>query len=429
MSKGRKPQHFRDRNGVEIHGLARRPSDDRWRIIATGYTWTEPDEDKAIRKFRKLIGEKVFDGLGLSPEDIAFLRMSPADIIDSNAATAIGRGFALVGKADEAWPRFWRYVAEQIRTKPKWVAEQTGIEEIGYLSKLKPIVPAPLPATLRKTFEDYSKATRKHIRETLRAWDEFIEATKIEAIEDIDNELAVAYRDEVYARDLAPKTQKNLFVGVRAILKFNQKRAIATETIEKALIALKLLTPNGTSLTFDPKPISVDDFQKLLGKATGDMRAFVLLMLNCAMYMQEAIRLQWSDINNGCLVTNRQKVGKCIRAAVLWPETIEALNNIERKGDHIFISSYGTPIGISGMEKRFRMMRGFLDVSSSQLRDGAATAAAQAKVPAKFQSLLLGHRCGIGDHYVKRDPSQVKAATDAVHDFYFGKGNATEMPK
>ncbi len=50
-----------------------------------------------------------------------------------------------------------------------------------------------------------------------------------------------------------------------------------------------------------------------------------LFMLNGAFYIQEVIRLEWADINNGCIVTNRAKTGDCVRICVLRRETTEAL--------------------------------------------------------------------------------------------------------
>ena len=47
---GRKPNHFVDKNNNQIKGLARR-KDGRWRVIGTGQTFVEPDEDLAIHKY------------------------------------------------------------------------------------------------------------------------------------------------------------------------------------------------------------------------------------------------------------------------------------------------------------------------------------------------------------------------------------------
>jgi integrase len=185
---------------------------------------------------------------------------------------------------------------------------------------------------------------------------------------------------------------------------------------------LALLSPSETTVSIDPRPIEVADWKKLLAKAQGDDRAMVLLMLNCAMYLQEVIKLQWSDVREGCLVTHRAKTGKCVRVAVLWKETLDALVEVARRGPFIFYNYAGVPLGIKGAEKRFRDLRNAagVGVTSSQLRDGAYTAAVEANVTSNLCQLLVGHRSGIADHYVKRKPTMVAPACTAIYIAYFG---------
>lgn len=170
------------------------------------------------------------------------------------------------------------------------------------------------------------------------------------------------------------------------------------------------------------------DFRALLDAAKGDDRAMILLMLNAALYLQEVVSLEWGDLNNGCLVTHRKKTGKCVGVAVLWPETLEALSAVKKQGDAIFFSEQGAPLNVSGAGKRFRKVRKAAklttkdgraeDVTASQLRDGACTAAVQANVTGDLCKLLVGHRSGIADQYVKRLPSMVAPACEAIHRAY-----------
>src|SRR5687767_14875785 len=55
--RGRRAAHYRCSDGKVINGLARRPSDGRWRVIGTGATFVEPDELKAIGRFREITGQ------------------------------------------------------------------------------------------------------------------------------------------------------------------------------------------------------------------------------------------------------------------------------------------------------------------------------------------------------------------------------------
>jgi hypothetical protein len=86
----------------------------------------------------------------------------------------------------------------------------------------------------------------------------------------------------------------------------------------------------------------------------------------------------------------------------------------------IFYNYAAAPISIKGAEKRFRALRdrAELDATSSQLRDGAYTAAVEANVTSNLCQLLVGHRSGIADHSVKRKPTMVAPACEAIRTLY-----------
>jgi hypothetical protein len=44
---------------------------------------------------------------------------------------------------------------------------------------------------------------------------------------------------------------------------------------------------------------------------------------------------------------------------------------------------------------------------------------AKAGVPDKLFAIAMGHRSGISDHYVKRNPLMVQPACDAIHSAYY----------
>ena len=57
----------------------------------------------------------------------------------------------------------------------------------------------------------------------------------------------------------------------------------------------------------------------------------------------------------------------------------------------------------------------------SDIRDGAYTAAVQKKgVQFEHARILAGHRTGMSDHYIKRDPEMVADACRAIEERYFG---------
>jgi integrase len=427
--RGRKAEHHRAADGTIINGLARRPSDGRWRIIGTAITFTEPDEALAIHRFRtwqaKQTGEKIAIPVAVL-DDVnkagAVLRKAVESHrvvlnvpMDHRKKATVSR----VVYGDEVWAFF----REQILTRPDFVAEKTGVAKLAWFDQWKPPTPVPELAELEQIWSDKFNSSPEQKRKCPTAFKDFCEVAGIAGIRDIKPETVVAYRDAVYARNLTGKSQSNLFTRVRRYLAFFRDRAIAIDEINQAMGYLGLLTPNETTVTLDPKPVDTADWKKLLAAADGDDKVMVLLMLNCAMYLQEVIKLRWEDIKDGCLVTHRAKTGKCVRVAVLWKETLDALSKVKRRGPFIFYSYAAEPLGIKGAEKRFRDLRDAakVDVTSSQLRDGAYTAAVEANVTTNLCQLLVGHRSGLADHYVKRRPSMVAPACDAIHRAYFAK--------
>ena len=56
----------------------------------------------------------------------------------------------------------------------------------------------------------------------------------------------------------------------------------------------------------------------------------LLLMLNLCLHFDEVLDLEWGDfdLKAGTFCTRRNKRGRVIRAATLWPETRAALRGI-----------------------------------------------------------------------------------------------------
>jgi len=211
---GRPSKHFVDpKRGKPIVGLSRRPSDGRWRIIGTQTTFTEPDEQKAIARFQKLTGELKYEGLPAATAE--WLQTPAREIVDRNAVSEVSNGFGLVGKPDEAWQRFWKYVANEINSRPQWVAEQTGIEQIGYLNELSKPKPLPTFKQLESVWMEHSLTNTENKRKIVIDWRDFVKVTGIKSLEEITPEVAAKYRDAVHKRKSAGKTQSHFFGYVR----------------------------------------------------------------------------------------------------------------------------------------------------------------------------------------------------------------------
>jgi integrase len=404
-AKGRPPKPF-VWQGKHIDGLRRRSHDRRW-ILSDGRTFTEPDPAKAVQRFYQMTAHP------LAP--VRALRDEINAIIEANER------------------EYWQDVAERLRATPQRAAELSGIESLAYLPSLKP--PQPLPAVdqLKQWWEQGTTSGNDQKRKVTAAWLDFVAFTGIKRLEDITPQVVRTYRDHV-RETVGGKTQLNTFTAVRRMVTFaRDEKEFEPEDADKILRMLALLTPNQATVKLDPRPISVADFHNLLAQAEGDDdRALLLVMLNCALYTQEAVRLEWEDfdLDAGTFATRRAKTGKVPRVATLWPATVTALRGIRRRGPHVFYSALGLPLKVSGAEKRFRKMRSAATlpatVTASMLRDGAYTAACNAPgVDERFVRALAGHKSGMPDHYVLRHPAIVRPACEAVREHYLGGAGQT----
>jgi integrase len=455
--RGRKPQHYQLPDGSYVHGLARRPSDGRWRIIATGYTFTEPDPQLAVHKFYAMTARQKRETVEIpfaaasTPQEIADVirhHIKPGEMKQPESlrdlfeqyfpeeARTLETGAPLFLKvqadgryefhqnpvdADAFYPWLRRFILDN----KKMIAERTGLAEIAYLTDLRPPEPEPTFDEIEKNWETHTTTDGEERRKVLADWRRFVDDTGVKTISEITDPVCRDYMTAVRKAGLSGKRQQHLFNRARRMLRFAAQNGMGKAACKRALESMELLKPGDVVISINPKPIDPADFQKLLAKAEGDDRAMLLLTLNAALHLKETADLNWSDIRDGCLVARRKKKGKFLRLAVLWPETLAALAKVPRKGDRIFYGQSGEPITVSGAGKRFRAIRKAAglsdDVTSDTLRDGASTAVAEANVSDTLHSLYMGHRApGMRDVYAARNPKMVQPACDAVYRKYFG---------
>jgi len=422
MKTGRKQRHHIAADGNPIVGLSKQP-DGRWRVIGTSIRFSEPDEAKAIAKFRELKNPDI----KAKYERPTNVLRDPGIFSSDTQWIELNRGFAVFHEK-----RFFAWIGEQIRTKPQWMAEQTGVERLAYLPLAKPQQPLPKPAELRSLFETHYKKSVEQKKKVLKAWDYFVEEIELKTLDEIDPELVVAFRDTLHEA-YGPKTQSHVIGGIRRVFTLAKGRAVAVDAITRiqGYIAPELLHPSEETVVSNPKPVDVDDFHKLLDAAVDPQdRAMVLLMLNAALYVKEVIGLRWDEINNDCLLTRRNKTGRQLRAAVLWPETIEALNALPHNRDEIFVSYAGEALKQCGGHRRFMRIakKAEVAVTGSQLRDGAYTEAVAANIQSQLSNIFVGHSSGMDDRYVLRNPKIVKPCCDAVYAAYFAKDKTGQKP-
>jgi integrase len=414
---GRKPKPYVTSDGEIVAGLAREV-DGRWRVVATGQRYTEADEAKAIAKFRQLT---AVEQIGLPIREFK----------GAGGQTMVQYAFADEGTA-------WAWFRDQLVRDAAYVAKMTGIKQLANLDRMALPRPSIRLSQLLAIYKRNSEATQKTKNEVIATWESwFVKLTGATTLADLTQEKLRAFRKTVVAK-LSPATVSLYFGRIRTVLNTAWKTddSIDVEQINALKVRMKVLFPPANDDRNDPHPISREDFHKLLTAAQETQtpeiwRAMLLMSLNAALYMEDVCGLRWDelDLEAGTYLSRRKKRGLCIRAAVLWQETIEAIKALPRRGTspYVFVSKHGTRFSrnsrINVFAKVLRVKAKISpDVTWSHLRDGAYTEASLAEgLDPKYARLLAGHAGhGLEDKYVKRNPRAVKPATDAVYAAYFG---------
>ncbi len=181
------------------------------------------------------------------------------------------------------------------------------------------------------------------------------------------------------------------------------------------------------------------EIKKLLSKASGQMRAIVLLGVNAGYINVDVSRLNRSDIKNNVIdIPVRVKTGMA-RQCPLWPETVNAIKSIESirpdsldplDADAVFIAPSGKRWTKDYLCHEFRKLCEAAKVyvegrGLANLRLVFRTVAGGAG-DTEATDLIMGHRPGKGSaavNYIgKIDTARLRKVVNHVRQWLFGKG-------
>lgn len=415
MAMGRRTKpHRQSWDDKSVDGLYKCP-DGRWRCWVKGKDtkFTEPDERRAIARFRQLTGQ---------PEQV-IVPIQPKRIRDLADMAKAGGTHGLI-EGD-----LWAYVREELLDRPAWVAKMVGIPELANLAHMDlPKPPLKLNALLEiyQTHADVKADTK---REAGKTFEDFMAITGAKTLADLTTETLSLYRDTIKQRVSSPGTIQAYFGRVKWIIAFAKTEGQDAAQIDAALSRMAVLKAPKDKRVHQPTPVSREAFHKLYTTAAmsfPDWQPRLLVMLNLCLHFDEALDLEWTDfdLDAGTFCTKRNKRGRVIRAATLWPETIAMLRAIPHTGSpFVFVSTHGTRFNAKGQWKTWHKLRqaaGCPNAQMDDVRDGAYSAACAAPgVDEKYARLMAGHRShGLQDNYVARNPAIVKSACDAVYQTY-----------
>ncbi len=146
------------------------------------------------------------------------------------------------------------------------------------------------------------------------------------------------YRRKLIKMGKAAHTINNVIATVKAMYNWAMDNEVI-DSIPNLKAIKKVATPKVERPTF-----SMPQIQKLLHKASIQMRAMIWLGLNCGFGCTDCAELHWDnlDLKNSRVRFPRGKTG-IDRNLPLWPETVMALKQVSKLGKLVFYTSRGNP--------------------------------------------------------------------------------------
>ncbi|MHC4682219.1 MAG: tyrosine-type recombinase/integrase [Planctomycetota bacterium] len=203
-----------------------------------------------------------------------------------------------------------------------------------------------------------------------KAWlGRFIEDHPRLRIADFTVEKFSIWKISLRKRDYSPESINHYLSAVRAMFAFAEE----TDLLEKAPKLGRIKNERIPKTGSKNKPIyTLDDLQKLLGKADLKLRTMIMLALNCGFGPKDLQDLVWDDIQGERIALPRSKTDVW-QTYLLWPETGELLDKIReqrnmlvarmaKKGvrhndcGHVFVTRFWRPWNKDAIAEQFRKL-------------------------------------------------------------------------
>jgi integrase len=290
---------------------------------------------------------------------------------------------------------------------------------------------------------------RQTITEMKQIWKYFCDAigktTVGEIVKSDINKYANHVLTEFHADSYSTTWVHKRFSYVKQIFNFGAKEFDSHELDQVKNWCQSLLTSPEMVIQNHAKLIKPEEFRLLLSVSNDFEKAVLLMSMNCGYYATDLanVRLDCIDWQNKTVVFGRNKTGHVHRAAVLWDETIEALQTVCGHGNKSVFQNpeTGAPYNKFYFSKLFaKVLKTAVDkikndnlkttidakLVHSNCRDSVQTICSiKGNGISQSCDAVLGHRqAGVTGMYT--DPAtypQIAAdACQAVHDYYFGAG-------
>ena len=186
---------------------------------------------------------------------------------------------------------------------------------------------------------------------------------------DLTVEMFAAWKVSLRRRKYSPQSINHFLTAVRSLFAFAEEADLMERIPKLKRIKNEKLPPPGSN----EKPIyTTEEIGQLLGHADTQLKAMLLLGLNCGFGPKDIQDLTWGHIKADRVTLPRSKTGIC-QTYLLWPETLRALEGlrghrrelIERMAKrgrdrtdegHIFITRFWKPWNKDSVAEQFRRL-------------------------------------------------------------------------
>ena len=188
----------------------------------------------------------------------------------------------------------------------------------------------------RATIEEISHRHFYDLKSRLREFAKFIGPNQ--KVSEITTLQVQSYRQKLIKEGKRPDTLNTKLSAVKSLFNWASENEVVEQGPNLKAVK-KVPTKKAERQTFTPIEI-----QRLLEHAGVQMRAMILLGLNCGFGCTDCAELRWKnvDLGRGRVDLPRRKTG-IHRNLALWPETMEALRQVPRTGDRVFYTKQGNP--------------------------------------------------------------------------------------
>jgi len=315
---------------------------------------------------------------------------------------------------------------------------------LGLTQPEPPTVRVPLTAKeLANRFLASQRANWRNPEETLRSYKDwigrFLKDHPRLRIQDFTVEMFASWKLSLRKRNYSPESINHYLSAVRSMFNFAEE----SDLIEKMPPLKRVKNESSIKMGSQEKPLySPEQISSLLENADIQLKAMLLLGLNCGFGPKDIHDLTWKDICEDRIRLPRSKTGVC-QTYQLWPETLEVLDNLrqertslikrlEKRGrirsdeGHIFITRFWKPWSKDSIAEQFRKLcdkAGVPCYGIYRLRHCASTAMSLVATPHVHRRFMRHAQLQQQVTYTHTPDEEVDIAVMKAKDKLLGKDN------